>query len=466
MFSPVQPERLSALRPGDPRPGQYVLYWMQASVRGAGNHALEHALSQANALGLPLLTVFGLTPTYPSANARHYQFLLEGLAAAAATLQQRGLSFRIGLTPHHGPPQAPLALAEQAALLITDRGYLRTSRTWRQWLSEQLTLHHPDLPFLQVEAEAVVPVHSASSKQEYAARTLRPKLRRLLPTFLVPLLEGHPQHTLDAVPSPPALTWLDVTTLDDPAALIRTFGVEGVPPVAAYRGGLTEARKRLRVFLQRLERYEADRNDPTVDDSSQLSAYLHYGHISPVEIALALQDTSGAGVEAYLDELIVQRELNFNFCEYREDYDRYSAVPAWAQATLKEHQQDLRTYIYARAELEAATTHDVYWNAAQREMTQTGRMSNYLRMYWGKKVLEWTPDPADAFDTLVYLNDKYELDGRDPNSYGNIAWIFGLHDRPWIRRPIFGMVRYMAASGLKQKFDIKAYVRKWGDAGS
>lgn len=463
-MSDTPPERLVALRPGDPRPGQYVLYWMQASVRGAGNAALEHALTQANALKLPLLTVFGLTPSYPSANARHYQFLLEGLADVRDTLDRRGLPLLVGLTGKAGPPEAALALAAGAALVVTDRGYLRTSRAWRGWLAGQLEQHHPDLPLVQVEAEAVVPVNTASGKQEYAARTLRPKIGRLREQFLVPLREGKPAHPLDKLPHPRGQHWLKLDRLDDPAALIQEFGVKGAGPVDGYRGGLSEARKRLKAFLKRLDHYDADRNDPNKDGSSQLSAYLHYGHISPVEIALAVQDHGGPSAEAYLDELIVQRELNFNFCEYCEAYDRYDAVPEWARKTLAEHRHDPREFTYTRAELEAAATHDPYWNAAQREMAQTGRMSNYLRMYWGKKVLEWTPDPAEAYDTLVYLNDKYELDGRDPNSYGNIAWIFGLHDRPWARRPIFGTVRYMAASGLKRKFDIEAYARRWNGA--
>lgn len=448
------------LRPGQPRQGRYVLYWMQSAVRSRHNQALDYAVSQANRLGLPVLVVFGLTPSYPSANARHYQFLLEGLRDVHAGLEARNLPLLTLLTGEHGPAEAALALAQSAALMVTERAYLRHLREWRGWLSTQLERQHPDLPLAQIESELIVPLEVTSVKQEYAARTIRPRIHRALEKYLVAGEEQTPAHRLQDLPQPSALKRLDPAQLADPAALIASFGVEGVP-AGVEEGGEAAAQAQLTAFLKRLDRYDADRNIPTLDGSSRLSAYLHYGHLSALQVALAVQAHGGPGAPAFLEELIVRRELSFNLCWYNKDYDSFAVLPDWAQKTLREHQHDDHEYLYTRAELEAASTHDPYWNAAQRQMMLTGRMHNYMRMYWGKKVLEWTPDPAQAHATLVYLNDKYEQDGRNPNSYAGIGWVFGLHDRPWTRRPVFGTVRYMNAGGLKRKFDIEAYARKW-----
>jgi deoxyribodipyrimidine photo-lyase len=456
----IQPERVQMLRAGEARGGKYVLYWMQSAVRSRHNQALDYAVSEANRLKLPVLVVFGLTPDYPSANARHYRFLLEGLRDAHEGLQNRKLPLLIGLTVNHGPAEAALALAPDAALIVTERAYLRHLREWREWLVSALERHHPDLPLAQIESELIVPLQITSVKQEYAARTIRPRIHRALEKYLVEGKEEKPAHHLKDLPGPSGLTWLDPARLADPSALIAGFGVEGVP-AGVEEGGEKAAQLQLQAFLKRLDRYDQDRNDPTLDGSSRLSAYLHYGHISALQVALEVQAHGGPGAPAYLEELIVRRELSFNLCWYNPHYDTFAVLPDWAQKTLREHQHDGREHLYTRAELEAAGTHDPYWNAAQRQMVLTGRMHNYMRMYWGKKVLEWTPDPAEAHATLVYLNDKYEQDGRNPNSYAGIGWVFGLHDRPWTRRLVFGTVRYMNAGGLKRKFDIESYARKW-----
>lgn len=448
------------LRPGEPRQGRYVLYWMQSAVRSQHNQALDYAVSEANRLGLPVLVVFGLTPSYPSANARHYQFLLEGLRDVHAGLKARGLPLAIGLTGEHGPAEAALALAPDAALIVTERAYLRHLRGWREWLSAQLERLYPYLPLAQIESELVVPLEVTSVKQEYAARTIRPRIHRALEKYLVSGKEQTPAHRLEDLPQPSTLKLLDPGQLAHPAALIASFGVEGVP-AGVEEGGEVAGQAQLAAFLKRLDRYDTDRNIPTLDGSSRLSAYLHYGHLSALQVALAVQAHGGPGAPIYLEELIVRRELSFNLCWYNPNYDHFAVLPDWAQKTLQGHQHDDHEYLYTRAELEAASTHDPYWNAAQRQMMLTGRMHNYMRMYWGKKVLEWTPDPAQAHATLVYLNDKYEQDGRNANSYAGIGWVFGLHDRPWTRRPVFGTVRYMNAGGLKRKFDIEAYARKW-----
>ncbi|GGJ88381.1 deoxyribodipyrimidine photo-lyase [Deinococcus aquiradiocola] len=433
---------------------------MQSAVRSAHNQALAYAVQEANRLKVPVLAVFGLTPSYPAATARHYLYLLQGVRDARAGLQERGVPLLVGLTGVHGPAEAALALAPGAALIVTERGYLRQLRAWRAWLTERLAAQHADLPFVEVESELVVPVGVTSVKQEYAARTIRPRIHRALPQYLTAYEDPDPQHHLRDVPRPTELEWLHPHDLKDPAGLVRRFGVQGVPP-GREEGGEVAAQAQLRHFLTRLDRYDRDRNDPTLDGASGLSAHLHYGQLSALQVALAVQDHGGPGVDAYLEELVVRRELSFNLCWYSPHYDTFEVVPDWARRTLQDHRHDERRDLYTPDELEAAATHDPYWNAAQRQMTATGRMHNYLRMYWGKKVLEWTPDPEQAHATLVRLNDRYEQDGRDPNSYAGIGWVFGLHDRPWTRRPIFGTVRYMNAAGLKRKFDIETYARRW-----
>ncbi|CAM4090657.1 deoxyribodipyrimidine photo-lyase [Deinococcus marmoris] len=443
----IHDSRIQPLRSGAPAKGAFVLLWVQASVRTRDNHALEYAVRQANERGLPLVAVFGLTPDYPEANARHFQYLLEGLRDLRANLAARGipLSIRLGK-----PPEMVLEAArEGAALVVTDVGYLNVQRAWRDWLKAQL-----EVPFVQVESEAVIPVHSVSGKQEYAARTIRPKIHRLWHEYLVPLEE----HELAAQTD----DWEAGLDVGDPAALVKTLPVDhGVPP-GTEAGGEDAALERVSEFIELdLAQYDARRNDPNVEGSSRLSAYLHYGHLSPLTAALAAREHGGPGADAFLEELIVRRELSFNLCTFNPQYDQYDGLPDWARKTLEEHAGDRREYLYTREQFDAAQTHDPYWNAAQNQMVRTGRMHNYMRMYWGKKILEWTPNPRDAYAEMVWLNNRYEQDGRDANSYAGMGWVLGLHDRPWARRPIFGMVRYMNAGGLKRKFDADAYAARW-----
>jgi deoxyribodipyrimidine photo-lyase len=304
----------------------------------------------------------------------------------------------------------------------------------------------------------VVPLEAASDRAEIAARTLRPKLQRVWDEYLCPL-EDAPvrQSALD----------LRIDGAIDPSdvdGVLRTLQLDrSVAPVARFKGGTAEARRRLRQFLaSKLDGYADARSEPAAFQCSLLSPYLHFGQISPVEIALAVRaarETADRDRGAYLEELIVRRELAANFVEFEPRYDEYPGLPAWARATLDAHRADRRPHLYAREQLESARTHDRYWNTAMREMRDTGYMHNYMRMYWAKKILEWTPDPENAFRTTLYLNNKYFLDGRDASSYANVAWAFGLHDRPWPERPVFGKVRYMNARGLERKFDMAAYLR-------
>ena len=300
----------------------------------------------------------------------------------------------------------------------------------------------------------VVPVAAASPKDEFSAATFRPKVRRALPHFLAPLPEADPRKSS---------LGLDIEAwdfMDAPSAAAALDVDRSIPPAPDFPGGYWAARRRLDRFLkEKLAGYPERRNDPCADGVSGLSPYLHFGQIAVLEIALAAQATGLPAAEVYLEELIVRRELAANFAWYNPAYDRFEGLPAWARASLGAHAGDRREYLYSRQELENAATHDPYWNAAQREMVRSGKMHGYMRMYWGKKILEWSATPAEGFDTAVWLNDKFELDGRDPNGYAGTAWCFGKHDRPWQERPVFGMVRYMNANGLRRKFDADVYAR-------
>ncbi|MFO7897915.1 MAG: deoxyribodipyrimidine photolyase, partial [Planctomycetota bacterium] len=299
-------------------------------------------------------------------------------------------------------------------------------------------------------------VEVASDKEEYAARTIRPKIHEHLDDYLVPLRRTAVQHGSLDLP-------LEGIDLGDVDALLGDLDVDrSVAPSPVFRGGTSEATKRLRSFVSnKLKDYHEKSSDPAADCVSDMSPYLHFGQISPLYVALQVMKHRGRTIEArdaYLEQLVVRRELSMNFVAFNPDYDRYDAVPGWAQKTLAEHEADGRDVVYSRDELERAATHDRYWNAAQREMAVTGKMHNYMRMYWGKKIIEWTETPREAFRIALSLNNKYELDGRDPNGFTGVAWCFGKHDRAWGEREIFGKVRYMSAGGLERKFDIDAYV--------
>jgi deoxyribodipyrimidine photo-lyase len=429
--------------------GQYVLYWMQQSQRVEFNHALEYAIEQANAMRLPVVVGFALT-AFPEANRRHYQFMLEGLREMARRLAARDIGFYIRPGP---PEEVVLELAKNAALLVGDVGYLRIQREWRKAVAQRIAC-----PFVLVESDAIVPVAEASNHAEFAARTIRPKIHRKLAEFLQPLKPL-------AVARPSVNLVTDVLALEDPATLCRSLGVdESVPAADGFAGGYAAANKLLDRFIgHRLADYAEANSDPVLDGCSHLSAYLHFGQISPLEIALRVQESGAPQIatEAYLEQLVVRRELSLNAVWFNPDYDGYNTLPVWARKTLDEHRQDKREYLYEQSQLEVGATHDPFWNAAQAEMIRSGQMHNYMRMYWGKKILEWSRSPEEAFGIALKLNNKYEVDGRDPNGFVGVAWCFGLHDRPWTERPVFGKIRYMNANGLRRKFDIQAYVDRW-----
>jgi len=448
---PVDAERITALNRKPVQTGQWVLYWMQQSQRPHDNPALEYAIFRANQLDLPVLVFFVLMDDYPEANQRHYRFMLEGLAETRQKLVRR----RIGMAIRTGDPVKLVpVMAQGAALLVCDVGYLRHQRDWRRAIARKAACRT-----IAVEGDTVVPVSLVSPKAEYAARTIRPKLRKYTDQFLKPCPRYRPKHSSTSL-------LIEGENLDDLDQILKGLKQErGVAVVSRFfKGGPAIAKKRLRRFIANsLPRYASHSNQPQTDDVSALSPYLHFGQISPVFVALEIAKAENAASdnqEAYLEELIVRRELAANFVYYTPDYDRYTCLPAWARQTLAEHAADERIYLYDRDTLADAATHDPYWNAAMEEMRRTGFMHNYMRMYWGKKILEWSASPQEAYETTLVLNNRYFLDGRDPNSYAGVGWIYGLHDRAWFEREIFGKVRYMAASGLERKCDIQAYVDK------
>jgi deoxyribodipyrimidine photo-lyase len=310
---------------------------------------------------------------------------------------------------------------------------------------------------IQVESDVIVPVEEASVKEEYSAATLRRKVNKKLKNFLVPLKPSDPR--INSL----SLDFADFNIDDTEKAIARLQIDRSVQKSNYFHGGPKEAQNHLRIFLEsKLDRFPELRNDPTLDCLSQMSPYLHFGQISPLRIALKVIETESPGTEAFLEELIVRRELSMNFVFYNGQYDSFEAVPEWAKKALRTHQKDRRPSLYRLDELEMAKTHDAYWNAAQKEMIVKGKMHGYMRMYWGKKILEWSKTPEEAFRRALYLNNKYELDGRDPNGFAGVAWCFGKHDRPWGERPIFGHVRYMNDRGLKRKFAADEYVKMMG----
>ncbi len=447
--------RVTVRRAGPPdMSGRCVVYWMQRAQRALDNPALDLAVTAGNALGLPVVALFGLVP-YPHANLRHYQFMVEGLPDTAARLAKRGVGFVV--RRHPDADVAAFCDEVRAALIVGDENPLREPERWRKALSERLRV-----PLWTVDADVVVPSKLIPTEQ-FAARTIRPRIHAQLDTFLVAGREPKARVEWKA-----------------PRGL-HSFGpdddlLDGFPldrralPVAGFRGGTTEALKALSGFVRhRLAGYAHQRNKPQLPGTSRLSPWLHFGHIGPRTVALAVRDADkpAADRDAFLEEFIVRRELAVNFVRYNPRYDSLACAEPWAARTLREHARDERPYLYTERQLEHAETHDPLWNAAQRQMVTGGWMHGYVRMYWGKKILEWSRSPEEAFDAAVRLNDRYQLDGRDPNGYAGIAWaIAGKHDRAWGPvRPIFGTVRYMSLASTSRKFDSKAYIARHAAAG-
>jgi deoxyribodipyrimidine photo-lyase len=439
--------RLIHNRPGQPGP---VVYWMHRELRARDNWALIHAADLARERGQALCVAVCLARHFGWARPEHFAFLVHGLRETALALEALGIPLVL-LRGEPGRAVPEFVRGVRAGLVVTDADPTRPKRAWLAQALPRL-----DAPVIEVDARNIVPARAASDKREYMARTLRPKIQRLLPEFL------------DAFPPLPALarSWPTPLPRPDWDGLRAEFGA----PPAAFRPGETAARARLDAFLASdLPRYAEDRNTPVEPAASLLSAYLHFGQLSAQRVALSVLAARNIPVEArdgFLEQLIIRRELAENFCLHTPDYDTPAAFPAWATATLGRHQTDARPHLASEAELEAGDTPDPLWNAAQRQLLATGHMHGWLRMYWAKQVLLWSPDAATALSRCLRLNDSLSLDGRDVNGYAGIAWsIGGVHDRPWPERPVFGTVRSMTFSGARRKFDVAAFVRRWGGSG-
>jgi len=413
------------------------------------NPALDVAVEAANALGKPVAVFFAPVPYYPHANLRHYRFLNEGIPDIADALAKRDIGFVLRHYPNHS--LVKFCEEVKAALVVGDENPMREPDGWREKATQKLRI-----PLWTVDADVIV--HSKLlEKAQHAAHTIRPRLQKQLRKFLV------------ASENPCArVKWkgpAKLTSLDPEFDITQGWELDrSVSPVSQWKGGSREGLRLLKDFLQhKLHGYSTKRNHPELDHTSRLSPYLHFGHVSPITVALAVQESHAphADKDAFLDQVITWRELSVNLVKFNPEYDNFESGEPWAHRTLARHAQDSRPVLYSERQLETAETHDPLWNAAQMQMVQTGWMHNYLRMYWAKKILEWSPTPAQAHQRAVHLNDKYLLDGRDPNGYAGIAWsIVGKFDRPWFERPIFGQIRYMSGASTGKKFDSKAYIQQ------
>ena len=447
--------RITVRRGGEPSSGgRCVVYWMQRAQRGLDNPALDLAIRLGNEVNLPVVAFLSIISNYPHANLRHYVFLEQGLRDIEDQLSMRNVAFIVRRSPNH---RLDKFLSDvKAALLIGDENHCREPERWRTTLAGKI-----EIPFLTVDADVVVP-SNIFTKHFYAMHQFKPHLERELPKYL------------KVEPNIGALREWDrpagFSDFDQHGSITEGWKDldRSVRPVEEFTGGTGAALETLNEFvLHRLKDYERRHNQPECDGTSRLSPYLHFGHIGPSTVALAAQNAvkegraSQAACDAFMSELIGWRELSVNFVKHVPNYDSFECAPDWAKKTLREHASDTRPYSYDLSTLEGARTHDDLWNAAQTQMVKCGWMHNYMRMYWAKKILEWSPSPERAYDCAVLLNDKYELDGRDPNGYAGIAWaIAGVHDRPWFDRPIFGTVRYMSRESTGRKFNSRQYIEQ------
>ncbi|MFW6209949.1 MAG: deoxyribodipyrimidine photo-lyase [Patescibacteria group bacterium] len=434
-----------------------VLYWLQREQRAEDNWALIYAAAQAADRAVPLVVVFNLVERFGETTLRHYDFMFRGLAETEASLRQAQIGFHL----LQGEPAVtiPEFVAEhEIGEVVVDFNPLRFTAKWRTQVAKLLPVR-----LHEVDAHNIIPCWQASEKEEFAAHTFRPKVHRQLSEYL---------QDFPALPSRPAAHGaLAGEAVDWPALLGKVVTDRTVPAVEWVTPGTQAAHRRLETFLsEKLNDYPEQRNDPTVDGLSNLSPYLHFGQLAPQTVALAVEAKRGVTREAkdaYLEELIVRRELTDNFCFYNSHYDRVEGAHAWAQETIRAHEDDPRDHLYERAELEAGETHDELWNAMQGQLVQEGKLHGWCRMYWAKKILEWSPKTQTAIDRALYLNDRYELDGTDPNGIVGVMWsICGVHDRAWTERPIFGKIRYMNYNGAKRKFDVTAYIERYGPQAS
>jgi deoxyribodipyrimidine photo-lyase len=440
----INPNRVRVLREGIRKAGP-VAYWMSRDQRVSDNWALIFTQELAIKYKQPYIVIFCLVNNFLEATKRQYDFMLKSLQELDNKLRKKDISFFLLLgTPEKEIPK--FIESHNIGVLVSDFDPLKIKRKWKKNLVKGI-----NIPLYEVDAHNIVPCWIASDKQEYAAYTIRPKINRLLPEYLGEFPDIKINRT----------RWKDSESMIDWKKLIGskngTFQANMVIP------GEKEAKKVLKRFINnKINTYSDYRNDPTRDNLSGLSPYIHFGHISAQRIVLEVLNSDAAEKDknSVLDELIIRKELSDNYCFYNSNYDSFSGFPDWAQKTLNNHRIDKRDHIYTIKKFEGAHTHDRLWNAAQLEMMIKGKMHSYMRMYWAKKIFEWSESPEEAQDIAIYLNNKYELDGRDPNGYTGIAWsIGGVHDRAWKGRPVFGKIRYMSYGGAKSKFDVSTYIK-------
>ncbi len=468
------------------READFVLYWMHAQRRTTWNFALERAVERARELGKPLVVVETLSSGRRWASDRHHAFVLQGVRENAAACKRSGVRFLPFVEPKKGQNVDLLAaLGQRSCVVVTDDFPINDFTAEVEQVVRRVKVR-----FERVDSNGLLPL-GASDRVFPTAYAFRRFLHRTLPDHLPDTPKPNPLARAN-LPGPASLPrailqrWTPAMPrllAGDPQALASLPIHHAVRP-AETPGGPSAARKTLRDFLKnKLIRYAEDRNHPGVDGTSGLSPYLHFGHVSVHEVFHELAKAEGWSpakladkatgkregwwgmsppAEAFLDELITWREVGFNMCALTEDYDQYDSLPDWAKATLADHADDERPYVYSPEELETGCTHDPLWNAAQMQIVREGRMHNYLRMLWGKKILEWSPSPAEALETMIELNNKYGLDGQDPNSYSGIFWVLGRYDRPWgPERPIFGKIRYMSSENTARKLRLGDYLHRY-----
>lgn len=443
-----------------------VLYWMYRDQRVEDNWALLRAQEIALEQKQPLVVVVAIREDLRSAHgtSRWFEPMIQGLEEVSAELAKKQIGFGILI----GDPEKTISdciRQFRVGAVVCDFSPLRFPRRIQKKLAAA-----SKIAWEVVDAHNCVPTWLASPKQEFAARTFRPKIHALLPEYLVafPKVMKHPYPEKTAeFPELHEKFYAELPQKMAHNVLAAVRVNTTIKPVKWFIPGQQAGQRALETFFSsKLSKYEQDRNDPTKDGLSNLSPYLHFGHLAPARVALELQAHSlNAGqsqIDAFFEEVVVRRELSDNFCFYTPSYDSLAGAPAWAQKTLEAHRDDSREFIYSHSEFEHAQTHDPAWNAAQNQLLATGKMHGYMRMYWAKKILEWSKTPQDALATAIQLNDDYELDGRDPNGYVGVLWsIAGLHDRPWFERAVYGTIRYMNANGLKRKFDLEKYINQY-----
>lgn len=444
----INEHRIKILKKGDLAKGP-VTYWMSRDQRVNDNWALLFSQRMAIEKKLHMIVVFVIVPEFLGATLRQYDFMLKGLMEVEKELKKYNIPFF--LLPGNPVIEIPKFIDKfDSSILVSDFDPLRTKRKWKSEISKKI-----DVSFYEVDTHNVVPCFFASQKQEFGAYTIRPKIHKNLPEFLDEFPTLKKQKKTESISS----------VITDWKLVYSSLKVDKmVENINWIKSGEKEAVKTLKRFIEsRFDKYDEFRNDPNESALSDLSPYLHFGQISSQRVALIMQSMNDHPVvDSFLEELIVRKELSDNYCFYNPEYDSFGGFPDWAKKTLNDHRKDDREFVYSLKEFENAETHEDLWNAAQKEMIITGKMHGYMRMYWAKKILEWSRSPEDALKIAIYLNDKYELDGRDPNGYTGCAWaIGGVHDRAWAERPVYGKIRYMNRNGAKRKFDIDNYISKY-----